>query len=125
MKKLVLTLMTVAALLFVVNATVSAQEAETKETPRTGFVDTTGDGVCDNYDGKRPGKGLGPGSGEGQGVKDGTGRRQGRGQGLRDGQGRGERKLDGTGSRGGEGRGERRGKRDGSGPNCNPQPKTE
>ncbi|SKB82617.1 hypothetical protein [Alkalitalea saponilacus] len=121
MKKLVLTLMTAAALLFVVNATVSAQEAETKEKPRTGFVDTTGDSVCDNYDGKRPGKGLGPGSGEGQGVKDGTGRRQGRGQGLRDGKGRGERRLDGTGSR----RGERRGSRDGSGPNCNPKPESE
>lgn len=77
-----------------------ARDAAT--TARPGFIDANNDGVCDNYDGQRPGKGLGPG----KGLRDGSG------QGLRDGSGR----------RSGQGRGQGQGLRDGSGPNCNPAP---
>lgn len=75
-----------------------ARDAAT--TARPGFIDANNDGVCDNYDGQRPGKGLGPGNGQGEGRA--TGKGLGRGKGLRDGSGQGLR--------------------DGSGPNCNPAP---
>lgn len=116
MKKLMYSLTVMAALLFITANTATAQQAaETEnktEQVRKGFVDKDGDGVCDHYDGKRPGKGLGPGQAMGEGRAE--GQRQGRRQGLRDGRGQGERKLDGSGPR----RGLRKGLRDGSGPNC-------
>src|SRR5690554_5965106 len=93
---------------------------------RPGFADTNKDGVCDNYDGQRPGKGLGPGNGQGEGRA--TGKGLGRGKGLRDGSGQGlldgsgQGLRDGSGRRNGQGRGLRQGLRDGSGPNCNPAP---
>src|SRR5690554_5577679 len=63
-----------------------ARDAAT--TARPGFIDANKDGVCDNYDGQRPGKGLGPGNGQGEGRATGKGLRDGSGQGLRDGSGR-------------------------------------
>ena len=96
--------------------TASAQEVEQTQSGTEqvckGFVDSNGDGVCDHYDGKRPGKGHGPGYGKGEGRTD--GKRLGRGTGSRDGKAIGERKLDGSGPR----QGLRRGSRDGSGPRC-------
>jgi hypothetical protein len=90
MKKVILTLAMVAGFAFAVN-NVNAQtnsdndqKTKTTENVRSGFVDNNGDGVCDNYDGKRAGKGLGPGNGNGQGCG------QGKGSGHRgNGQGRG------------------------------------
>ncbi len=70
-----------------VNAQVNSdkdQKKDTTQTVRTGFVDNNGDGVCDNYDGKRAGKGLGPGHGKGQGRGHGKGlgrRSNGKGRG--------------------------------------------
>lgn len=90
MKKVVLTLALVAGFAFAannVNAQTKSdkdQKKETTENVRTGFVDNNNDGVCDNYDGKRPGKGLGPGNGNGEGRGQGKGKglgRRGNGQG--------------------------------------------
>ncbi len=110
----------IVAVFFLVTNSMIAQEAETEKTKveqvRSGFVDNDGDGVCDHYDGKRPGKGHGPGHGLGEGRAD--GKRLGQGRGLRDGSGYGERRLDGSGP----GRGLRKGLRDGSGPRCRRAP---
>lgn len=126
-----LTLSQVSAQKAEVNAPVKDTEAVTPAgdaatTARPGFVDANNDGVCDNYDGQRPGKGLGPGNGQGEGrakgkgLGRGKGLRDGSGQGFRDGSGQGLR--DGSGRRSGQGRGQGQGLRDGSGPNCNPAP---
>jgi hypothetical protein len=88
MKKLVFTLALVAGFAFAannVNAQANSennQKQDTTQTVRSGFVDNNGDGVCDNYDGKRAGKGLGPGHGNGHGRGHGKGLgRRGNGQG--------------------------------------------
>ncbi|WP_010662176.1 hypothetical protein [Marinilabilia salmonicolor] len=88
MKKVILTLALVAGFAFAannVNAQTNSENDQKKENPenvRSGFVDNNADGVCDNFDGKRPGKGLGPGNGNGQGRGQGKGLgRSGNGQG--------------------------------------------
>jgi hypothetical protein len=104
MKKLILTLIILGGFFFLGINVAEAQQTEQKKeqtaqtptpAPRTGFVDANGDGICDNYDGLRPGRGLGPGNGQGQGRLQGRG--LGRGQGLRNGQGQGLRLRDGSG----------------------------
>ncbi|PWD99511.1 hypothetical protein [Marinilabilia rubra] len=94
MKKLALSLALITGMAFAATS-LQAQnnggndtKQETTQNVRSGFVDNNGDGVCDNYDGNRPGKGLGPGNGQGQGRRNGkglghcgNGNRQGRGQG--------------------------------------------
>ncbi len=105
MKKLVISVVILTAMAFWGTAEAQTQKQEKKatteqvqnQTARPGFVDANGDGICDNYDGKRPGKGLGPGSGNGQGRTDGKG--LSRGKGKRDGQGQGQRLRDGSGPR--------------------------
>lgn len=107
MKKLVLTLAMVAGFAFAANNVQAQnnvnndQKQETTRNIRPGFVDNNGDGVCDNYDGNRPGKGLGPGNGNGQGrvngngLGRGNGRRYGSGPGaIRNGQGGGAGYVD-------------------------------
>lgn len=134
MKKFFASMAVLATMGLLTLSQVSAQKAEVKApakdtealtpagdaatTARPGFIDANKDGVCDNYDGQRPGKGLGPGNGQGEGRA--TGKGLGRGKGLRDGSGQGLR--DGSGRRSGQGRGQGQGLRDGSGPNCNPAP---
>ena len=98
-----------------------AEKAEKQETTvnttRPGFVDANNDGICDHYDGKRPGKGLGPGTGKGAGRADGKG--LGQGQGRRDGSGR----VSGKGRRVNNNKNGQR-LQDGTGPDCpNPAPK--
>lgn len=104
---------------------IHAQKVEKQETTETteitdrpGFVDANNDGICDHYDGKRPGKGLGPGAGKGAGRADGKG--LGQGQGRRDGSGR----ISGKGRRfNNNSNGQRL--QDGTGTDCpNPAPKT-
>jgi hypothetical protein len=116
MKSMIASLVFLAFFLLVKVSTASAQEVEQKQSNTeqvcTGFVDNNGDGVCDHYDGKRPGKGYGPGHGNGEGRAE--GKRLGRRDGTRDGKAYGERRLDGSGPR----QGMRRGLRDGSGPRC-------
>lgn len=123
MKKFVLSMMTVAGFLFMGTVIAEAQEKEatkatTTENVRSGFVDADGDGVCDRYDGTRPGKGLREGQGEGVKRDDGT--RRGMQKGLRDGRRQKQEMRDGTGQ--GRGRGDRQQLRNGTGQNCpNPQ----
>ncbi|MDG5799429.1 hypothetical protein QA597_03535 [Marinilabiliaceae bacterium ANBcel2] len=124
MKKLVLTL-AAFVFMFFSGASLMAQENNEKSQERevaTGFIDTTGDGVCDNYDGTRPGQGLGPGTGKGEGRA--TGQGAALGEGLRDGSGQREGVGRGEGNRSGarDGRGNGRQLRDGSGDNCTVQP---
>ena len=80
----------------------------------SGFVDANKDGICDHYDGVRPGKGNGPGNGQGLGRSNGKG--LGKGNGLRNGSGTGQRCLNGSGA--GRNQGNGRQLRDGSGGNC-------
>lgn len=112
-------MMTVIGFLFMGTMIADAQQKETTsetktENVRGRFVDADGDGVCDRYDGTRPGKGLREGQGEG--VKRDDGARRGMQKGLRDGRGQKQEMRDGTGQ--GRGRGDRQQLRDGTGPNC-------
>ena len=116
MKKLIVSMMLLAGLAFWGAEGVNAQATDKQQNPvktgtadRPGFTDANGDGICDYYNGKRAGKGLGPGNGQGLG--------RGEGKGLGDAQGL----QNGAGRRSGEGRGAGLGKqlRDGSGSNCN------
>jgi hypothetical protein len=82
MKKLVFFLVLVAGMFFAAG-NLQAQgnadnqnQKETTQTVRPGFVDNNGDGICDNYYGTRPGKGLGPGNGNGRGRHQGKGLRR-------------------------------------------------
>lgn len=130
MKRIILTLVMVGGFAFMGTMEMEAQKAaassdvtteETVEpTARPGFIDANGDGVCDNYDGKRAGKGLGPGNGNGAGR--GTGQRLGRGKGLRDGSGQGLRDGSGRGQGKADGTGNGQRLRDGSGPGCTQTP---
>jgi hypothetical protein len=115
MKKIMLTLFVLGGFAFLGTIEAEAQQTEKKseqqqtpQAPRPGFVDADGDGICDNYNGTQPGKGLGPGNGQGLGRANGQGLCLG--QGLRN----------GTGRLQGQGRGLRLGQRDGTGPYCNP-----
>lgn len=106
---------------FILLGTTVVQATETEpvkkqitQTVRPGFTDTNGDGICNFYDGKRPGQGLGPGNG--QGVGQATGKGLGKGLGVRDGSGNGQRRLDGSGN--GRNKGNGKQLRDGSGGNC-------
>lgn len=99
----------------VVQATETEPEnKQITQTVRPGFTDTNGDGICDFYDGKRPGQGFGPGNGEGMGQNSGKG--LGKGLGLRDGSGNGQRRLYGSGN--GRNKGNGKQLRDGSGGYC-------
>ena len=93
---------------------VDPKKVQTTQTVQPGFADTNGDGICDNYDGSQPGKGLGPGNGQGVGRDKGKG--LGKGAGLKDGSGNGQKCLNGTG--GGRNKGNGQQLRDGSGGNC-------
>lgn len=113
-------MMVLGGFIFLGTSMTTAQEVEpekkqTTQTVRPGFTDNNNDGVCDYYDGNRPGKGKGPGNGLGLGRADGKG--LGKGQGLRDGSGNGQRRLDGSGGGRNQGRGQQL--RDGSGAGCN------
>lgn len=123
MKRIVFSLVFLGGLLFIgtgiAHAVESGQEPVRAAQTSGGFVDSNGDGICDNYDGIRPGKGQGPGSGQGLGQSSGKG--LGKGNGLKNGSGSGQRRLDGTG--GGRNAGNGRQLRDGSGGNCAPQVK--
>jgi len=119
MKKLIYSLAIAGGLILFTTDGVIAQGKVQKKAPVTqtsgsGFIDANGDGICDNYDGERPGQGKGPGNGQGLGRS--TGKGLGKGQGLRDGSCTGQRLLDGTGLGRGQGNGQRL--RDGSGGNC-------
>lgn len=111
MKQLIIALIVLGGFTFLGTSIAQADEAEKKkeqtvQTAESGFVDANGDGICDNYDGNRPGKGLGPGNGQGMGRSDGKGL----------GKGKGQRRFDGNGPGGRQGNG--RQLRDGSGGNC-------
>lgn len=75
----------------------SEESSQVIQTNRPGFIDNNGDGICDHYDGKRPGQGLGPGNGLGQGRNNGKGLNRnsgnrsfnGNGNGIRNGSGKG------------------------------------
>ncbi len=95
------------------------EKVQTTQTVQPGYVDANGDGVCDNYNGTQPGKGLGPGNGQGLGRA--TGKGLGKGLGLRDGSGNGQRRFDGSGL--GRNKGNGKQLRDGSGGNCATPPK--
>jgi hypothetical protein len=103
MKKLVFALAIIAGFAFAANNVQAQnnadndQKQQTSQNVRPGFVDNDGDGVCDNYDGNRPGKGLGPGNGNGQGRINGKGLGRGNKQGI--GLGRGNGRRDGSGPR--------------------------
>jgi hypothetical protein len=117
MKKMIFTFFVLGGFILLGTNDLTASENEpekkqTTQTARPGFVDSNGDGICDYYDGNRPGKGKGPGNGQGLGRADGKG--LGQGSGLMNGSGNGQRKLDGTG----RGRNAGNGRRDGSGVNC-------
>jgi hypothetical protein len=119
MKKLILSLMVLGGLILLGTNVAEAQnvgskKVQTNQTAQSGFVDTNNDGICDNFNGSQPGKGLGPGNGQGLGRDKGKG--LGKGAGLRDGSGNGQRRLDGSG--GGRNLGNGRQLRDGSGGNC-------
>jgi hypothetical protein len=124
MKKLIFPLIVLGGFLLLGTSVAEAQKVDQKVVQATqavqpGFVDTNGDGVCDNYNGNQPGKGLGPGNG--QGVGRATGKGLGKGSGLRDGSGAGQRRLDGSGAGRNKGNGQQL--RDGSGGNCTPPSK--
>jgi len=103
MKRIFLSLVIVAGFAFLGSMEIQAQQVEsseietTRQSVQSGYVDADNDGVCDNYDGERAGKGLGPGNGnglgrsEGKGLGRGKGLRDGSGQGMRDGRGRARR----------------------------------
>jgi hypothetical protein len=119
MKKLIYPMIVLGALILLGTNVAEAQKVDQKkvqttQTAQSDFVDTNKDGICDNYDGSQPGKGLGPGNGQGLGRT--TGKGLGKGAGLRDGSGNGQRRLDGSG--GGRNLGNGRQLRDGSGGNC-------
>jgi hypothetical protein len=119
MKKLIFPFIVLGGFLLLGTSAVEAQNVDTKkvkttQTTQTGFVDANHDGVCDNYNGSQPGKGLGPGNG--QGVGRATGKGLGKGAGLRNGSGAGQRRLDGSGAGTNKGNGQQL--RDGSGGNC-------
>jgi hypothetical protein len=121
MKKVILSMIVLGGFLFLGTNVAEASEQvkvkkseQTTQTTPSGFVDANNDGVCDNYDGVRPGQGKGPGYGKGLGQADGKG--LGKGKGLCDGSGNGQRKLDGSGN--GKNKGNGKQLRDGSGGNC-------
>jgi hypothetical protein len=73
MKQFVFSLALLAGLAFAANNTNAQNTADndkkqlTTQNEHPGFVDNDADGICDNYDGNHPGKGLGPGHGNGLG----------------------------------------------------------
>jgi hypothetical protein len=119
MKKLFFPMMVLGVLILLGTNVAEAQKVDQKkvqttQTAQSGFVDTNNDGICDNYDGSQPGKGLGPGNGQGTGRNKGKG--LGKCTGLSDGSGNGLRRLDGSGAGLNKGNGKQL--RDGSGGNC-------
>ena len=121
MKKMIFHLIVLGGFILLGTSVAGATEVEpekkqTEQTVRPGFVDTNGDGICDNYTGTQPGKGLGPGNGQGLGRANGKG--LGKGSGLMNGSGNGQRRLDGSGGARNPGNGQQL--RDGSGGNCSP-----
>jgi hypothetical protein len=103
MKRLVFSLALIAGLSLTLknadaqNSVAKDQKQQTTQNDRSGFVDANNDSICDNYDGKRPGKGLGPSNGNGQGRVNGKGLGRGNKMGMRKGRGNGCR--DGSGQR--------------------------
>ncbi len=130
MKKLIFPLIVFGGLFLLGTMAAEAAEAIQMSDPPaqvvgSGFTDSNGDGVCDNYDGNRPGEGKGPGNGLGLGQADGKG--LGQGNGLQDGSGNGQRKLDGSGNGqrkldgSGAGLNKGNGRQDGSAGKCTPK----
>ncbi|NLB26801.1 MAG: hypothetical protein GX820_08945 [Bacteroidales bacterium] len=100
MKNVIISLLVFAGLTFLPTINARGEEPQKKDQQviqniRPGYTDKNNDGVCDFYDGTRPGQGRGPGNGKGLGRI--NGKRLGRGMGLRDGSGNGLRRMDGTG----------------------------
>jgi hypothetical protein len=119
MKKLIFPMIVLGVLILLGTSVAEAQKVDPKKVQTTqsvqpGFTDTNGDGICDNYDGSQPGKGLGPGNGQGLGRDKGKG--LGKGAGLKDGSGNGQKCLNGAG--GGRNKGNGQQLRNGSGGNC-------
>lgn len=119
MKRVFFSMMVLGGFIFV--GTFAADAAETEpekqqiaQTVRPGYTDANDDGVCDYFDGKRPGRGSGPGNGQGIGSANGQG--LGKGLGLRYGTGNGQRRPNGSGA--GRNQGTGRQLRDGTGDNC-------
>jgi len=109
MKKMIYSLVIASAIVLLTGNSLDAQNGKKINNAVTrqagvGFTDANGDGICDNYDGVKPGKGKGPGNGQGLGCANGKG--LGQGKGLRNGSGAG--RNSGNGLR----------LRDGSGANC-------
>lgn len=102
MKKWIISLVFLGGFIFLGTSIASAVETDqdpvkTTQTARTGFVDANGDGICDNYDGIRPGQGKGPGNGQGLGRANGKGLGPCNGQQQRKGAGNGQRLRNGSG----------------------------
>lgn len=93
----------------VAKPTQTEQPSQTATAAGPGFVDADGDGICDNYNGSQPGKGLGPCNGQGQTVQNVNCPRYG--QAVQNGRGKGVMRGNGQGIKA----------RDGSGPRCNMQ----
>ena len=78
MKKLIWYFIIPAGLFLLATEVAQANETEQEkkqitQNVRPGFTDLNSDGICDFYDGKRPGQGLGPGNGQGAGRATGKG----------------------------------------------------
>lgn len=102
MKKWIFSLVFLGGLIFLGTGIASAVETDQDPVKKTqtagsGFVDADGDGICDHYDGVRPGKGKGPGNGQGIGKASGKGLGPCNGQQQRKGAGNGQRLRDGSG----------------------------
>lgn len=102
MKKLIFSLVFLGGLIFVGTSIALAVESgqdpvKSAQTTGSGYVDANGDGICDNYDGVRPGKGKGPGNGQGLGKANGKGLGPCNGQQQPKGAGNGQRLRDGSG----------------------------
>jgi hypothetical protein len=78
MKKMIFHMIVLGGFILLGTSVAEAQKVDTKkvqttQTVQPGFADTNSDGICDNYDGSQPGKGLGPGNGQGVGRDKGKG----------------------------------------------------
>lgn len=63
MKTIYLSILVGLSLIFFSTSEINAQKNTQTIEKNPGFIDKDGDGVCDNYDGKRIGRGMGEGGG--------------------------------------------------------------